>query len=159
MGNESVDTAARNATTLEENIQNKIPSKDIKVFIKQKISENWQKLWNQQENKNHLHQIKKSVLPWPKSQIQRSRREETTITRLRMGHSRLTHSFIFLNLCPPTCSLCSSDKALTVSHLLTECPVAIDELGKVQIKSLLTDPSHIKNVLNFLNRHELSDLM
>ena len=157
-GNESVDAAARNATTQQETIYYKIPSKDILTSIKQVISENWQNLWNQQKNKNHLHQIKKSILPWPNYQILRSRREESIITRLRLGHSGLTHSFIFLKLFPPTCQLCSSDAILTVHHLLSECPAAVKEFGGIRIKTLITDPPYIQKVLNFLNRLKLADL-
>ena len=41
------------------------------------------------------------------------------LARLRIGHTRLTHTYIVKNERPPRCDLC--DKQLTVKHILIEC--------------------------------------
>ena len=44
------------------------------------------------------------------------------INRLRIGHTRLTHSFRKENIPYPTlCDQCEGDHELTVKHILIEC--------------------------------------
>ena len=47
------------------------------------------------------------------------RREEVILAGLRIGHTRLTHTYIVKNEQPPRCDLC--DEQLTVKHILIEC--------------------------------------
>ena len=49
-----------------------------------------------------------------------SRRKETALCRLRIGHTRLTHSFLMSGDPPPFCEDCLVPQ--TVRHLLVECP-------------------------------------
>ncbi len=49
-----------------------------------------------------------------------SRRWETALVRLRIGHTRLTHGFLMEGAYPPHCDDCLIP--LTVQHLLLECP-------------------------------------
>ena len=53
------------------------------------------------------------VCPW------RNRKEETVMTRLHIGHSFITHSFLLKGEEPPVCIGC--DKRLTVEHILLTC--------------------------------------
>ena len=47
---------------------------------------------------------------------------EVIINRLRIGHTRLTHSFRMENRPhPPLCDQCEGDHELTVKHILIEC--------------------------------------
>ena len=48
-----------------------------------------------------------------------SRREQTVITRLRIGHSRLTHSYLLSKDNPPECDVCHCH--ISVKHLLLDC--------------------------------------
>ena len=48
-----------------------------------------------------------------------NRRDEVVLTRLRLGHSRLTHSFIFEKEPPPECIGCNAP--FTIKHILLEC--------------------------------------
>ena len=50
-----------------------------------------------------------------------SRREDVMMTRLRLGHTHLTHTHILSNSPSPVCSACGTD--LTVNHILLTCPV------------------------------------
>ena len=56
-----------------------------------------------------------------------NRKEDVTLTRLRIGHSRLTHKHYLLNDDMPECIPC--DRLLTVKHILVEC-VDTAEIGK-----------------------------
>ena len=51
-----------------------------------------------------------------------NRKDEVIINRLRIGHTRLTHSFRMENRPhPPLCDQCEEDHELTVKHILIEC--------------------------------------
>ena len=51
-----------------------------------------------------------------------NRKDEVIISRLRIGHTRLTHSFRMENRPhPPLCDQCEGDHELTVKHILIEC--------------------------------------
>ena len=50
-----------------------------------------------------------------------NRKDEVIINRLRIGHTRLTHSFRMENRPhPPLCDQCEGDHELTVKHILIE---------------------------------------
>ena len=56
-----------------------------------------------------------------------NRKEETVIHRLRIGHTRLTHSFLMEQRgrvkIPPICKFCNDpDTTMTVQHILIDCP-------------------------------------
>jgi len=48
-----------------------------------------------------------------------SRQDAVVLRRLRIGHNRLTHSYLLNRQGQPECSHC--DCALTVAHVLLEC--------------------------------------
>ena len=51
-----------------------------------------------------------------------NRKDEVIINRLRIGHTRLTHSFRMENRPhPPLCDQCEGYHELTVKHILIEC--------------------------------------
>ena len=49
-----------------------------------------------------------------------SRRDSTVINRLKIGHTRLTHSCPLSREAPPECTTCQAP--LTVQHFLLDCP-------------------------------------
>ena len=48
-----------------------------------------------------------------------NRKEDVVLTRLRIGHTRLTHKHYLLNEEIPMCIAC--DCPLTIKHILVEC--------------------------------------
>ena len=90
---------------------------------------------------------------WPSSN-QLSRQHEITLTRLRIGHTDLTHSHIISNLFPLSYDFCDLDSPLSISHIF-ECSALENERKKFQIppfiKLALSDnlPS-VPNILSFL---------
>ena len=63
--------------------------------------------------------VKPNVKPWTKIPGG-NRRYETKITRLRIGHTRLTNGYHMSRGRPPECAHCDV-YPLTTEHLLMEC--------------------------------------
>ena len=72
---------------------------------------------------NKLFQVKRFWGEW-RPAFRKSRKEQVTITRLRIGHSRLTPSFILKQEQQPQCSTCQTP--CTIKHVLLECKVFND---------------------------------
>ena len=95
----------------------KIPFNNFKAFINKYIFNKWQTSWNKAEF-NKLKEIEPMVNrhgSFPKL----SRREEIVLARLRIGHTRLTHSYLFNRDQQPYCIGC--DTPFTVKHFLLHC--------------------------------------
>ena len=67
---------------------------------------------------NNLFQIQPTLGEW-RPASRKSRREQVVISRLRSGHTRLTHSFILKQEPQPQCL--TSQTTCTVKHVLIEC--------------------------------------
>ena len=68
--------------------------------------------------RNKLHEINDTFHPLLKIYSD-NRKEDIILTRLRIGHSRLTHKHYLLNEEFPECIPC--DCPLTIKHVLIEC--------------------------------------
>ena len=114
-GNEKADLAAKSALTLPIRFID-LPFSDYKPCITSFISNKWQASWDLAVD-NKLHAVKPTL---GISQLPMLPREdEVAISRIRLGHSKLTHSFIFNRLEAPFCVGC--DKPFTLHHILTDC--------------------------------------
>ena len=89
------------------------------------------------------------------------RRQEVMICRLRIGHTRVTHSYLMNREVEPFCDDCLVP--LTVKHLLAECP-SLRELrnrfllkyreedGSFNLTRILgADLENSRDVFNFLS--------
>ena len=89
-GNTKADTAAKQALQLPIT-DFKIPYTDLKALIREYVKHLWQIDWNENVN-NKLHRINPIV---SKTQnVILKHRDEVVITRCRIGHSRIRHSFL-----------------------------------------------------------------
>eukprot|EP00102_Acyrthosiphon_pisum_P018398 XP_008190141.1 PREDICTED: uncharacterized protein LOC100572585 [Acyrthosiphon pisum] len=131
-GNEIADKyailAASNKNTTKLNISSYY---DIKKAVKTQIRKKWHLLWNDQETK--LNQIKRTTFSWENHEF--NRKEETTINRLRIGHSRLTHGYLMSKEEPPTCEGCGT--LINIKHILTECQLHQQERINLNITETL----------------------
>ena len=157
-GNELADKAAKNATKFSKKCNNPILFSDIKAFLKQKFREKWQLEWNTKVN-NKLFKVDPSIGKRFFTGFQ-NRMEEIKFTRLRLGHTKLTHEYLFLNEQSPICNVCQCN--ITIEHILTECPQyeikRIHFFGNKEIKIneiLKRINSQQSNVLNFLKHTDL----
>ena len=80
----------------------------------------WQEKWSSSQlaNNKKYKNIRKTVEVWPSS-FQKQRRTEVVLTRLRIGHTWLTHKFLLEGAGAPVCADCAD--ALTVEHILVRC--------------------------------------
>ena len=91
-GNDKADSSAKAAINIPPDKTSKLPYTDLKYKIKQIITKRWQQLWDENAQ-NKLGQIE-PLLKERKREASNTRREETFLSRLRIGHTRLTHDFI-----------------------------------------------------------------
>ena len=85
------DAAAKDATN-NRPIPMPIPATDFRRKIDLNIQKKWQSYWDLKRN-NKLHSIQPTISKY-KHANRKSRREEIILTRLRIGHTRLTHVYI-----------------------------------------------------------------
>ena len=80
------------------------------------FKKNWQDSWDLQIH-NKLHEIHSLVFKTPCS-YGLTRKEQVILTRCRIWHSRLTHSYLLYNEEPPECITCNSN--YTLKHVLID---------------------------------------
>lgn len=118
-GNELADKAAKQALN-QEITPISIPYTDKFPHIKLYLRQTWQEDWNSKVD-NKLKRIKPIL--GPPYLIQTCRKDQVVINRIRIGHSRLSHSFLMDRRVgiQPRCHFCQSNKPLTVRHVIVKC--------------------------------------
>ena len=98
-----------------------VPYTDLKSHINHFISSKWQERWSSCRD-NKLFQIKPTLGEWPPGfRYRRSRKEEVVLSRLRIGHTYFSHSYILRREDPPECTACQD--IYSVRHV---CFITID---------------------------------
>ena len=158
--NEFVDLAAKSASCDPDLriTRNRVPHVDMKKPIHKYIINKWQDRWMSPHLKNNrkYRRIRPSVSLWSSS-YQNNRRTEKILTRLRIGHTRVTHSFLFEGATPPVCEHCQIQ--LSVEHILIYCTHLQEKrrfyhMDGKQIEEILGDDSNIEDVISFLKDTE-----
>ena len=98
--------------------------------------EMWQSRWNQSCEK--LRTVKPHVKPWVNIPGG-NRKNEVKLTRLRIGHSRLTHDYYMSRGRPPECNHCGVP--LTINHILIDCQAT------QPLRTQLKLPDNLQNLL------------
>ena len=99
---------------------------------------------------NKHFQIQPTLGEW-RPAFRKSRREQVFISQLRIGHTRLTHSFILKLEPQPQCLTCQT--TCTVKRILIECrafAVIRKEFFKVNSLTELFENIKIDDILSFL---------
>ena len=81
-----------------------------------------------------------------------SRRDSVLLNRLRIGHTRLTHSFLLSGDDLPECGTCQC-RPLTVRHILVECV----DLTEVRNKHFVA--SSIKDLFDNIEAHKIIEFI
>lgn len=155
-GNEEVDLLAKRACRKSSIDKAVVPSTDCKAYIKQVVKKRWQNRWENITDNKKLRSIQQSV---DKKIRKLTRLDDIKLTRLRIGHTRLTHGHLLLGEDPPVCIEC--EVPMTVKHILIDCGNnIIDRLEfydhrSVTLETLLNSSEEIPKVLNFLKRVEI----
>ena len=138
-GNDAVDSLARDALDLPNLHLCSLPVSDYFPVFRSLLTSRWQSFWSSLTS-NKLRAVKPVVSPWS-SPFHRSRRWETALARLRIGHTRLTHSYLMSHSPPPLCPSCGS--LLSLPHLLLSCPALTPQrlLAFPHLSSLSRPPS------------------
>ncbi|KAI5708058.1 hypothetical protein M8J77_015554 [Diaphorina citri] len=161
-GNCAVDLAAKQAQTSPDAEILNVTHTDLKSFFKKIPSEKWKLTWSYETCDNKLKNIKQDTKYWASS-TRYIRKEEVVLTRLRIGHSLLTHKFLLDRQEPPTCNNCQV--LITIKHILCDCPLyqtfrRKNNFTELTLSSLLRDDStQIDNVMRFLRQTKLFKLI
>ena len=117
-GNEEADAAAKEALAEELPADLKTKFSDLKAGVLSYIKGKWQAEWaNEKDNKLQRIQPDRCA---PLPRCCNNRKEESVLTRLHIGHTRLTHAYLMKqDEEAPMCIGC--DEPLTVEHILTRC--------------------------------------
>ena len=94
---------------------------------------------------------------WPSS-CHPNRRYEKVLSRLRIGHTRLTHKFLLGGGNAPECDHCHS--LLTVEHILVHCGKYRDERRKYHhdgksVENILSENVDLDKLMGFLKEINL----
>ena len=118
-GNETADLCAKESLTHPDRNNISCPSSDVFNYIHSHFLQYLQRTW---EENHHFHSfyIKPTLQHWP-SAHQDTRLKEVLLARLRLGHTRITHSFILEKTDPPLCHRCHT--RYNISHFLLHCPL------------------------------------
>jgi len=112
-GNERADTAAKSALSLAiTNI--KLPGCDL---ISRVCLREWQEIWSHCVS-NKLYAIYQTVGTVGHNK-KLSRHESIIINRIRIGHTRLTHSYLLSGDDQPTCSTCGHPRWMSTIYCWT----------------------------------------
>jgi len=155
-GNEEADKKAKEATTKRYYTQYNILPEDVTKHIKEHAKQDWQHEWEGEIRRgNKLGNIKQTVEKWENLNSY-DRKDQTVITRLRIGHTRLTHIHLIEKKDPPQCT-CNEN--LTVKHIF-ECTNYINAINKYSINYdtlKLDSKDDTDKILNYLKEVQLYD--
>ena len=94
-----------------------VPYTDLKPHMHPFIANKWQERWSSCPD-NKLFKIKPTLGVWSSGFIN-SRKGEVVLSRLRIGHTYFSHSYILRQEDPPECAACQ--EIYSVRHVLIDC--------------------------------------
>ena len=109
---------------------------------------------------NKLYRIKPHL--GPPYIVHSSRKDQVILNRVRIGHSRLSHSFLMEKKTQPKCHFCNRDKPLTVYHVMIKCSsfnLIRSKYFNVQNLKDLFDHVPFQNIINYLKETSLYRLL
>lgn len=94
-------------------------------------------------------------MPW---KYATNRRLQIVLTRITIGHTRLTHSHLLQKADKPKCDTCNVP--LTIQHIITECKNYKEQRKQNQISPNLNEAlQNPQNILNFLDISKLLNVL
>ena len=161
-GNELADEQAKRAANITRTCLKPISASDFKPYIKSQILSFWSEKWTSLSY-NKLKDIGGEIGKKIFSNFH-SRIDEIKFTRIRLGHTRLTHSYLLTGDQVPLCTTCNC--IYTIRHMLRLCPKFRNErknhFGRftlsIQSTKEILDRKNInknKSLINFLKATNL----
>ncbi|XP_058840526.1 uncharacterized protein LOC131696013 [Topomyia yanbarensis] len=149
-GNERADHLAGEGRTRECN-DIPVPAKDFVQYAKAQLRQAWDAEWN--NCNTFTRSIKSTTAAW---KDRNDSSEQTAITRLRIGHTKLTHDFLLDRIDKPQC--CGED--LTIRHLLVDCQ-RNQQSRDLHFANLtlgeILGPDHEEKLIEFMKEEKLLD--
>lgn len=129
----------------------------IKEVVQKRVWEHWQSEWDQHEDKLKL--VKPKVTKWG-TYKKLTRKESVALTRLRIGHTKYTHSYL-IERTTNICETCGIEN--TVEHLL-HCNQFIAIRVSCGVKDRIQDATinkktEIDNLMKFLKQTGLIEFL
>lgn len=150
-GNEEADRLA--GAGREQNPEDvPVPPSDAVRWIKERIRDCWNLQWFNSRD-FALRRIKPSTFPWPDNKNPKNRR---ILSRLRIGHTRLTHSYRITKDDPPNCPTCGVP--LSIQHILIDCLKYDNERLTLNMSNTLEEvlsPPQEEKLIEFLKKSGL----
>ena len=116
--NEQADIAARESTLMFPLPQLSSAKIDARNQLHSHFNSVWHQRWTQLHTDNKLRALYPTVpTPLP---LDLPRKTQVLLTRLRLGHTKITHSYL-MDKTPPSLCPCSNTP-ISVKHFLTDCP-------------------------------------
>uniref|UniRef100_A0A1Y1M452 Reverse transcriptase domain-containing protein n=2 Tax=Photinus pyralis TaxID=7054 RepID=A0A1Y1M452_PHOPY len=125
--------------------------KKVTDFLLKEINKDfvvkWQEVWSTKET--HLRVIHPQLEGKRCTKWQIKRKDQIAITRLRIGHTRLTHSHLLLGKRNKKCAQCG--ETLTVQHIMNDCIKLDTYRHKYNISlGVLNNPVKYTDVIKYL---------
>ena len=152
-GNEEADEAASEALKLRQ-VPNITVASDLRRNIREFFDDLFQLYWDDiEKNKNKVNKLKRTLPIIKENKIPSSlnRHDLSVFTRLKIGHSYLTHGYLLRSEPQPFCIGCN--EPITIEHILTNCidysHIRTKHYETTTLEETLT-LQNCKNVLAFL---------
>ncbi|XP_058817602.1 uncharacterized protein LOC131680902 [Topomyia yanbarensis] len=136
-----------------------VPGADAVSQIKTTIRNRWYQRWSA-STEVKLREVKFNTTKWTDRE---NSADQRVLTRLRIGHTRLTHEFLLKRTSPPVCDYCGV--TLNVRHVILHCRIYDEARKKHDIEptslraALCNDNDSEQKVLNFLKEATLAYLI
>lgn len=117
--NEEADRQANMAASKEDVDESYVSQNDALIQLKKAFSAKVDEKWSTTSVTNKLRQAKRTIFENMDIHRGLDRKDSVILTRLRIGHTRMTHDYVFGRNDQPLCNHCNA--ALTVKHILIEC--------------------------------------
>uniref|UniRef100_A0A1Y1JS24 RNase H type-1 domain-containing protein n=1 Tax=Photinus pyralis TaxID=7054 RepID=A0A1Y1JS24_PHOPY len=157
-GNEAADKLAKEATE-KPNIDEKVlTTYDLKKSIHKNLRQKWEIQWKAIDPlTNKLRSIRDTTLFDGGYYKLTRRKDQVDITRLRNGHTRVTHGHLMRKEPPKMCEQCQAP--ISINHLITECNAFENERRNCNITNdqttNLTTNTNIANIIRFIKLTKL----
>lgn len=130
-GNEQADLQAKRAVLLDRTEEvYEVSVQEYVPYIRSACFDQFNSMWVNDTRQTNLKSIKHVTGNWMSCR-RKVRREEIVLCRLRLGHTRISHSFIIDRDVRPECSTCG--RYVTVQHMLIECPNYADQRRRLSV--------------------------
>ncbi|XP_058827599.1 uncharacterized protein LOC131687523 [Topomyia yanbarensis] len=157
-GNEEADRLAGEARG-NTPLQVAVPGADANNRMKTAIRNQWFRRWSA-STEVKLREVKFDTGKWTDCE---NSAEQRVLTRLRIGHTRLTHDFLLKKTSPPVCDCCGI--VVDVRHVILHCRKYDDVRRKHDIEStslraaLSNDRKNEESMVKFLKETNLFNML